>query len=1161
MAAPDRPRCGPEADPCKFSVVFNPTVVVKRDSCRAFIRHLPVLQEDEVPAKASMNPRLSNVVVVVKAQTRVLHFFRGRRLSRIIEFSSSIVDVAGFPRGASHMIRNPSRSSLLCVVMCRDGTAYAIPTHEILGAAQGAREMKPANDGLKRDSSSISPGAALKKKSRPSFSAEPLGLFDDMAPTLMEGDRSCPSPPSQKQEDKPGKANGGGNSGSRSNRVVSLGAQVGLVIRAQEQWAIFGHLGARVIAVCDVGDAVAVAGIIDRASLYGLPGGSRESRDHTGRCLGALCAVDGTSPTSSCVVWMGNGGSGEDSPSVGCSAWCDEKGFSLNPRVFRALFGPELALLGTDTLASQPSRPTHLPSKPAVVLVGDEAGVVRWSPVPPHPLVPGGVLATLRKSIVGMLPRLEGDCHESVGFLIVAADGTILSVAAVGPAREVTRKLEKNIHESGSHVDGRETGLHQQGKSPNDVEPSDTFDLPSISTRRLKVPFPIAFPCSVPGFLVHCHAGAIFATALPALDDTDGTGGVIGSGREAGGILRFRRVATNKLSSVTQRPAAATLAVFDSLGIPLPLRPVRIPLPCEITAVAVAPVLSEVGAEKAVNCDAIASQMMIVCLSVRGKLLGFMAPRSADELDGWGLDSGKGGVRVGGSAGVERRVRCQLERLSSVGRQCAMLSTESAKKDSEIRTLRGATGLLPTLVADATRRSAREKMPKGPQNVGSSPLGYSLSMVADRAENASFDSVHGMMGQAEALRVRLYIRLCVNEENCTRELPNAGEDGPGRWSIVTRVLPETRGHGYGKAVNEGWSWSTSTPMPMALLRLGSPWASSVALCLPSAEPVTVSSWLQYRFRDKSGDSENGAICHVMDQGGCYVELGSSRFDILDWGVALRSIPSSTAAVREAARGRGSYFCGTELMTEILREPLSVTSGSGAGRFEPSPASRVALPSDWDSFRLCLVNQDYDANILLSLLLPSSISPDIASASNGGESAGSRVVSTEYALRVGGQVVVVRARGFSVARGAMGNEKDRGKETISKDVEIVVTCSHEAMAPVVREALLFRARTLPLLLDVQEDCGLGRVSGAIRTDKSDKGALMARADAVARFVREIHPVRQAVANTSDAARTLAVERAKNGPSSESASKALVLMSKVAGVYQELRRQQERVGAAL
>lgn len=1163
MAIPEEATRGPETDPRPFSVLFAPTTVLKVDDGSVFVRHLPLSYEDEAPMKASIHPRLSSVVIVVKAQGHVLHFFRGRRLSRVVEFPSPIVDVAGLPQGASYVMRRgPTHSSVLCLVVCRNGTAYALPIAEILGATHGTRNGPASKDEPKRGSNSTALETTPHKKSRLSRASEPLGLFDDLAPTLMDGDRICP-PSQRKTEDKPSGANGGADDGIISNRIANTGYHVRFVVRAQEQWAIFDHLGARIVAVCDKGITAAVAGIVDPASLYHLIRKPGENENHAGQCFGTLSSVDGATPLSSCVVWMGDGGSGEDPPSVNYSTWGNGKGFSLNPQVFRAMFGPELARLGDSTLGSQPAQSACLPSKPAVFIVGDEAGVVRWSPVPPHPVVPGGVLVKLGKAIVGTLPQLEGACLDASGLLIVSADGTVFNITAVGTSCDVDKERVRPKGEPGGQVDGSVTSPSCEGASPENTGTDGALDACFICTRTLKTPFPIASPCSVPGFLLHCHAGALFASALPKWGGTNDEIGDVGGSREGGRTLSTRQGDGNKLLPASRAPTGA-LDVANSGSVRVPLRPVRIPLPCETIAIAAAPVLAEGGSGKpSADKAPVIPQMLIICLSRRGKLVGFMAPRSTDELEGWGLDSGKGGVRVGGSAGVERRVRCQLERLSNVGRQCAVLSAESAERDQEIRVLRGATGLLPTLAADAARRLAPEKQAvESPNHEGLSILGHSLSIAADASENADDRFEFNTMRQAEALRVRLSTRLWVKERDRARELPTAGEEGYGRWFIVTRVLSETREYENGTAKGEGWAWSSSTPVSMTTLRQGRAQIFSVSLSLPSPEPVTVSSWLQFRFREKSDDGKNGEILHHIDPGGCCVELGSSRFDVLDWGFVLPSAPSSAAGVREAVLGRGACFCGPDLsIAEILEGPLSSTDGRASYRHEASLAvARTTLPAEWGKFEIRVVSCYRDAGTLLWMLLNArnAAPADLRDALKEGRNA-----SAEIALRVAGQVVVLRARELGIGGGTAGDGRDSAQEmgTFLGDFEIVVVCSHEAMAPVVREALLWRSRVLAFPLGVEGDAAHRGGGGSLCRDDLDRVRIMAQADAAVRLTREVHVVGKAIANANDAASALGVARAKDGPSVETTTEALELMSRIGGVYQELRRQQERVGAVV
>ena len=425
-----------------------------------------------------------------------------------------------------------------------------------------------------------------------------------------------------------------------------------------------------------------------------------------------------------------------------------------------------------------------------------------------------------------------------------------------------------------------------------------------------------------------------------------------------------------------------------------------------------------------------------------------------------------------------------------------------------------------------------------------------------------------------------------------------GDDGEGggRWFIVTRLVADGAGGGGGGSefggenadkVGEGWAWSTSALVPMGSLRQGWPWSSSVAVTLPSARPVTATSWLQFRF-DRDGAGGGGPIDEAS---GVCVELGSSRFDVLDWGVKLASVPRSAAAVRAASRGLGSSFCGPELaIARVLGEssPSSLASGGASnggidGALQMgSAAARPAVPAAWSGFRVRLASPDRDARALLSLLVPDSTTPPPPGSdrnSGGGKEGGARA---EIAIRVAGQVAILRASGCTeaVTAGGAAGEGGHGQTRAaaaaaasSRDVQLAVTCSHAAMTPLVREALLNRARLLldapsedvrPPELGVGNGGGSGGGGGGGEsggTVRHSSGGLVARGDAAARLVREIHPIKQAVADASDAAKALGAARASDGPSAESSADALALMFRVGEIYQNLRRRQESVAYML
>lgn len=773
-AAANETEHGLETEPQPFSVVLAPraTVSVQRDQrhddhgvlVRCLCARKPQQQNarDRAGSRESKQPSsslASSVVVVVRAQPHILHLYRGRQLCRVVEFPSPVADVAGLPRGSSAA----ASADTICVAVCRDGTAYALPTAEVLeGADRGGDTRNHHRSGRSEHKATaaagdgdpalgLAPSVASERKpgGRPSSSSAAVGIFDELEPTILDDSQeSLPEELAATQQHEDTSATGGG--GSEGARLG------GLVIHAQERWAMFTHPGVRTVAICRDGATTAVAGIIDRAASYSLAvdvnsdeGGV--SGTATGRRLGTLAGVDGTAPTASCMVWIEDGHRGG-------SALGDGKGFPLPSPVFRSLFGGEQLSARSSqpvsgSAAAENDDDAHsnsaLPVTASVVLVGDTAGTVRWSPVPPRPGFSGGVLASLpgeATAIVALLPQLDAE-SRAVGVLLVGANGAVLDLAATAASATssgngASRKRSRS-DDAGEHGRRREGGGSGCGTTTDRGVPP-LPPRPSVSRRLLELPFPVTSACSVPGFFVHCHAGALFATPVPA---AGGGGG----------------------EQYTRRPPAAT---FDRskrpgsnhVSVPvLPLRPVRLPLPCDAVGVAVAPTLAsedEKSGKSPPNLPAAGGassavpRTLVVSLSGQGRLLGFMAPRSGKELEGWRLDTGRGGVRVGDSAGVERRVRSQLERLSSLGRQCAALSAESAERDREIGVLRGATVLLPPLVAAAARR-VRADGGGAPASSGS--LAHSISMAPDTQEAAAgfADSYGGGQGagQSDALQV------------------------------------------------------------------------------------------------------------------------------------------------------------------------------------------------------------------------------------------------------------------------------------------------------------------------------------------------------------------------------------------------------------------------
>lgn len=1165
---------GPATHP--FSIALSPTTAMSvREG--AFVRHLSYVasscvllrtNDDTPPPAASLcYPRLSNAIIAVRAQPCTLHIFRGRRLCRVIEFSSPISDVGGLLPGADRDAVG-NAGDLLCMVVCRDGKAYALPAAEVLEkssrdtptAAALAAPAAFADD----ERSGTTGGSAALRQTRTSSSSS-VGIFDDLVPTIVS---------SSEQQRRQSSSNASNGNSSSSGGAVSVGALGGLVVRAQDRWVAFAHLGARRIVSCSRGGGAiaAVAGIVDRASLYTIEAVAGDTAA-AGRCLASLDGVDGAAPTTISLVWM-RGNQETSMPADMVSVGGGEKGFPLPARVFRALFGAELALSGTpfspqpasaplsggDVGGGSGSRSSSISRKPAVILVGDETGVVRWVPLHPCPGVTGGILATVDQTVVAMLPKINFQ-SKAIGILIVGAKGAVLSLAEA-PSQRTSRKRARAATAAAAAA----------GSGDRMDCGSGEIGLPRLRRRVLRLPFPAASACSTPGFLVHSHAGALFASSIPdGCSEEDHE-------REASG---------EPLDATDTDGRAADFCFTNQVD----LRPVRLPLPCETVYVAVAHVQTEAEVNAGQGPPSPTPRALVVSLSRRGRLVGFFAPQSVEELEGWGLDAGKGGVRVGGSAGVERRVRSQLERLSDVSRQCAGLSAESAARDREIRILRGATRLIPTLTAgardaggascgrDSFGEDMRHRERMGRLDGGLSPaLGHAVEMVPDVEEDSSCGWLSETTGVYKALRVKLRVRMWVLEGGHASGLPAPGEDGAGRWFVVTQMFSEAVGED--GAAGEGWSLSASAALPMGSLRHGREWSSSMSATLPSTRPVAVTCWLQFRFEgglrrsESAGDdvvatasggpgpaqsNGDGRIAGEAAAGVC-VELGTTHFDILDWSIILPSVPGSDAAVREAAHGRGASFCGPPLVIADILE-RAPTSASPPGRLsEPKPASLLpklaSLPATWGTFRLRVAIQDCDVRTVLTrLVYGDSALPAAPVSNNGFAPAWGRINAStaEIGIRVAGQVAVLRASECGVVAGGTRADGSSGSCTA---VEIAVTCSHAAMGPLVREALVRRVTMGALGRRGSGDRHGGATGESAARRVGRRRAVLARGDAAARLTREVHPLREAVVEASDAARALGITRMRDGPQLETGYEALALMGRVGQIYHALRCQQER-----
>lgn len=1114
------PEIGTDTAIKPFSVLLSPTATLAVQS-GAFIRSLRYRGLQRVGdnrSPKSSRPEVSDLLIAVRAQPCTLHLFKGHILCQVVIFSSPITDVVGIPWSEGHL-------GSICAVVCRDGSVYKLPASVAL---DGGRPPVPGPS---------KKGEERTSTKKPSSSSS-LDIFDDLAPTRASP-QTCSSPNLRHGRESDAPERGGEGEGHSG----------GLVIDAPDSWLLFRHYGAVRITTCP-GRLAVVSGIVDRTSLYSLAAGDPHQ---VGRRVRIVEGVDGAAPTASSVVWMEH--------LEGKEEYTRDTGIPLPVDIFQALFGSEVAMSSSCLLSpSEPKvgdtnpedgRGSQHPGKPAVILVGDKAGVVRWAPLFPCPGIHGGVLADVGQPIVATLPFLDSEARTA-GLVIVGAGGAVMTLTVVrqGLARKRGRSDAPSEHEAGGGAN-TDTGCEE-------------LEVPRVCRRRLKLPFPVASVSSTPGFIVHSHAGALFASPLPGQELRREHGRVQdrcprGDVLDHGSTNRADQPAFTDIPCRSSRPA-------DSSEGATPLRPTRLPLPCGTLDVAASRVLvKDDGTAGGGLTDAQSVRTVIVALSARGRVVAFLAPRSVEELEGWALDTGKGGVRVGGSAILERRVRCQLERLSSVGRHCGALSAESAARDREILTLRGASRLIPALVKRQRERGPSSDDPEGPGPT--KPLAHHVAMTLDPGEVPPMKGgIEGISGSSEAdcLHVRLHVRVWVPPGRRSRRLPEAGEEGPGRWFITNELVSDPGIES--EEMVEGWAWSTSAPLPMLSLRQGREWNSSTSLALPCARPVTVTTWLRFRFngeleaagRGVSGSSDGGSRAVVTrrgprsteEAGGLCVQLGTARFDILDWGVRLPSVPGSDALLRGAARGRGACFAGPEAAASgVLEEP--VPSGTAtAGRLEARPSVAARVPPSWGKFSIQVAAPGVDAGTLLEGLLDPSRGNLAASANGCAPKSLARCGRvSDVAYRVGGQVAVLQARECK----SPGTVEDPvGDPTANKVVEIAVSCSHEAMAPLVRQALLYRARDLS---DGRPRDGVGGASESSTGGGATQEGVNARLEAATRLSRELHLLGQACTEASDSAGVLDAARARDGPQWESAREGRELMGRVGEIYQALRTQQE------
>ncbi|CAM9474447.1 unnamed protein product [Choristocarpus tenellus] len=1079
-----------------------------------------------------VHPPLTDVLFGARAQPCILHIFRGRRLLRVIEFESPVVDFAGLPAKFVGQ-------GLLCVVACRDGGLHALPFKDIfrdqdMGEGQRGRKDRRA---AAPDAASHSEGCRGRRRKRDDM----VDIYDDLAPTLVDPSTQSATPTSDVRD------SGGCHD--------SWG---GLVIRASRKcWEVCVHPGVRSVAVSS-GWRAAAAGILDRTALYALADDVKLG-DHAGDRVDVLEGLDGAAPTMVSVVWM------SDNDALAGLADGDGKCFPLPREVFCAMFGVGLALSAPFPLATSEGDV----SPPAVVLVGDSDGIVRWSPLRRCPGVVGGTLANLGQPIISILPFL---CLEggAMGLLMIGVAGAVLQIHLAN----LERSMEAN------QIDTVAEGSFRAARMPSDM----------LREVRVNLPFAVDSVCSVPGFLVHCHMGATFATPL-----TTGT------------AIQDKRLHSEKGGSrcITSNWGAA-------------LCPIRLPLPCDtVTVTSIQfmdpdefsrrssgclagsmsvppPVAANVnnltdarvrskvngGTDAAVGDTAMAvpSSTLILILSKRGKLRGFRSPRSMEELEGWTLDTGKGGVRVGGSAGVERRVKGQLQRLSAIGNQCSALSSESFRRDSEIRALKDASELLPALLWSRLEGSWRLGR-KGHGNsfdwVRAGGISHKISMSADNEFLNRVSVGLPVNGVGQEIRVRLTVGLWLRGRG-RGSLPHSWSGCEGRWCIAMSIM-STRGR---PGEGEGQAWSVCTPVPLTALQRGKEWTSSSSFPLPSPQPVEVKLWLQLRFgndaQDYSSSNRNapndGRHFHkdggLSAASGLCIELGSKRFDLLDWGSPVMPFPGSDAAVRASALGRGECFCGPDM---TIGDTFSRHEGAVAGKgFGNDPALARPFSSSWGTVCLRLACLTGQINSLLPLILgqeASALKNGAARGSQDGEAANAHASGgaqglqhrgdveetaggvtwgrgyTEFALRVAGQVALVRARESSKA-GAQIEVGEAGLRT----VDLYVSCSHEVMAVLVREALLNRVLSLSM-----SEVG----SEGFPASKGRRGGkeVLRRADAAAKSARGLHLIGEAVTEAGDVVQELTISRKREGVTGSGRREALSLMRRVGEIYQSLRNQQE------
>ncbi|KAG5178570.1 hypothetical protein JKP88DRAFT_273836 [Tribonema minus] len=836
-------------------------------------------------------------------------------------------------------------------------------------------------------------------------------------------------------------------------------------------------------------------GLLQQTTLYSTDGSSTTLPDADTECPTAAVIVyssDAEQPSRAATAATASGGGGDGGGGA----------IALEAGAFASLFRQRYELLNAQVAAggAPPKRIT------AVLVIGNSQGVVRW-----HSLDP----AAAGDSAAALLVNLHQPIHAILPLLPASGGG-----GAAASALLVV----------GQH--GALCTLPRSGGS-------------SSAAASLTLAAPVASVCSVPGGVLHCaRGGRAYYTPLRR-----GSGG--------GGA-----------AATTQRGVAEGLG---SASCPLPLAPDVAAL-CWVppgigssgdthggdsrggegggsgggggangagsngagsTGGAGG---AGAGSGGGGSRDSGAACGVVVALMWSGGVVGFAPPACMEQSREWALQEGSssggagagaGGVRGGsgggsGAAAQEARVKALLTRLAAYGEErdalgeCCLLSpatssirlTELSQDqpqpslDANINDLRAAAEALRALTAPLPSPQQQQQRQRGD---GPPTLSSAATLLSHTAELRAPDAHSEHAAACADLPLELALSLAVPPALLAALVRGA-------WVLSAEVLPVSYGGGGGGGggaadATEQAAWTTSAPLPRGL-RAGERWHFMTRLALPTAQPVTVTTFLSYRTPPAVGGSGSGdsissggngggaageyaaSIAHAHSSNasasfvssvsgvggggggggssGVCVRLLSRRFDLFDWGTprALAALPGSMAQVRAAAAAAAlsnsaSVFGGVEqVVADALRgggggapapKAAAAAGGTAAVRLEAADGGAAAA-AQWKA-----------GDVLAALL------SDAAHVAWG-------AARQDAALAVGGEVLLLRCRSAAAAQPPQQQQQQQ-------QFEVTALCSHAAAAPLAREAVLARVRH--------------RLRGAWRVAGSSGGGAPAAAAAAAR----------------------------------------------------------------